>query len=330
MGGRGSRSRRKREMLARRSATKETDRPKSDIGQAIEGKSMPETEGIYEHSCSTTAPILHQDGEPAINQEARPGNEQQTEGTNDNTPFQVAVPDPMNNKGDNKPKESQEDTNTTQTKPDASQPSKIGCVRKWKIAGGILMLILTAVMAGANVIYAIFGYYQLSAMNEQLTHMREASDLEYRPWIGYRNAILKELKAGDKIDCALWFVNTGKTPAFRVKWDLVIRVDVPNANIYELLGVDPRVDISAHMDSRFPDVKITTAPNAVMRCPADCKFQVSDQLLEDIRTKKKVLYMIGVIVYFDMHAVRHTTYTCHTINHDGKDITEYDQFNDMD
>jgi hypothetical protein len=228
---------------------------------------------------------------------------------------------------------------------------------------------LTAIVAAANCLYALLAWRQLTAMKDQakvmsgqleqmkadsnstsvamdkqlkamkdqgdamakqLDQMRETSNLEYRPWVGYRARVMEQIAVGKEIRCDLVFRNTGKTPAFRVRVSSSFFYWPPKANIRERLRTGCNGELLFLPDEPFlPPTEMTIAPNADGTVGATCTLCICDETLTEIRTRRFVLYLVSTVVYEDMWGKTHTTNHCHTVDPDGKDITQYEQYNEM-
>ena len=76
-----------------------------------------------------------------------------------------------------------------------------------------LLIAFTAVIAIANSIYVGFSLWQLCILQGQLTHIREASHLEQRAWIGISGATHEPIEPNKPVKIKFTFTNTGRTPA---------------------------------------------------------------------------------------------------------------------
>ena len=196
----------------------------------------------------------------------------------------------------------------------------------WKIAGGVLMVVLTAVMAGANVIYAILGYYQLSTMNGQLDRMETDSLLDSRAWVGCSTIGHKAIVQGQRIEVEVVFTNSGKTPAVDMTFcgSICIR--------------EPGYDIITHAASKEkttgwlnPTGKGPLAPNSSILLPFSSSkdLEVSKPLAEQIKSGNLVVYVFGRIIYRDIFEREHRTWFCYTADPATNLMYAYNQYNGM-
>jgi hypothetical protein len=302
-----------------------------------------------QHGKATTPPA-NQGTKPAIDKKTRSHDEQQAESPQNKTPSHGVPAGYIDNKGDSDPKRAKEDARASDNKQNPPLTARTKTIRRCKLIGGALMIVLTAVMAGANVIYAILGVRQLSIMSGQLKQMKtdsesssiatdrqlaimegqlkqmqEASQLEQRAWVGLARASHTKIVRGTKkIGVEFRFINTGKTPAIIESAGRTLCVRKSDCDMEAMANTQMAAWMS-ETRSRGP-----LAPNAGFTMDPSIEVN-SDSGIEAIRSGNARVFMVGRIAYRDFFGKEHETKFCYYVL-DPCDVTmtEHHQYNYMD
>ena len=196
---------------------------------------------------------------------------------------------------------------------------------KWKRMSlpNRLLIVFTAVIAGANLIYAGLSLWQLSVLRGQLNHMEEASHLDHRAWIGLANGFHGGIKAGLKLECELRFVNTGRTPAINV------------SSKYYILYRPQNFDIDSFDKSKLLKIpgpspsQGTLSPGAIATVLANSGATLSEAEASQLISGTLAAYIFGYVRYKDVFGTSHETEYCYVVEPGTKNLQVYHQHNSM-
>lgn len=170
---------------------------------------------------------------------------------------------------------------------------------------------------------------QLEQMKADSDQMREASHLDSRAWVGISAASHQPVTIGRKIEFEFRFTNTGKTPALNVTAFHAVCHAAFGANIETFAAECERTGWQNIVSQR------PIAPNAVAPISFDSmKLEVSEPLLEEIKSGKVIVYALGKLIYDDIFGRKHKTWYCFIIDPSKAHLVDhmhaYKEYNGMD
>jgi hypothetical protein len=152
-------------------------------------------------------------------------------------------------------------------------------------------------ITGVGAVAAIF-YGGITYMQWQDAHYNFMVD--QRAWIGVKNIDIR--LDGNKLLANVVVSNTGKTPALDVRYTATIDTRHNAGNIEQFIREPHKV--SSEGSSSI------LAPNAILIMPMSPSDILAADLIEDIKSGKKTVYLFGETTYLDYFRRSHTTRFC--------------------
>jgi len=213
-------------------------------------------------------------------------------------------------------------TNNKEYPNETKQGRRHTIYEKWKQTSlpNRLLIIFTAVIATANLIYATLLLWQLFILQEQLIYIQEVSHLDQRAWIGIETIAIEPIKTDKKkLSFHIVFINTGKTPAINIKMDFRISIHLKEDDIPTFFEQD-------NLEHDFGQAFLT--PNGRLDQPYEENMIPS--IIEAIESGKTVLWVLVKIEYYDIFRNVHKTHVCLRYYPKIMKLKIYDKFNYID
>jgi hypothetical protein len=155
--------------------------------------------------------------------------------------------------------------------------------------------------------------------------------LEQRAWIGVTQVYSPEytdgdnkvyLKEGQKIKAEIILINSGKTPAKRVRPLSFILFIKPNIDPFRNNKIDKIITntLNVHKNVQSNDVLQPGIRTHIFPPTIPEEAIVTKSTIDDIKHERYCLYIIGLITYEDVFDIKHLTKFCMVLD---KDLTHW-------
>ena len=190
-----------------------------------------------------------------------------------------------------------------------------------------LLIVFTAVIATANLIYAVFSLWQLSILRGQLAQMQEVSHLEQRAWVGVSNASYDAIEPNKPATGKFIFKNTGKTPATIITQGHTVCIRPADFDVEALAKTKKETTWKTEKP-----IQKCIAPNASMALnfSTSKEHPLSDEVVKSINSGELRLYVIGHIIYSDIFGFEHQTKFCGIAKPNTTEMNVHHKYNYMD
>jgi hypothetical protein len=142
---------------------------------------------------------------------------------------------------------------------------------------------------------------------QELDQAIKMSELDQRAWVGVKSIDLVPLEIDKPLATSVRLVNTGKTIALNAVMDIVQETTGSDLDIakFALSKDRPRSKVHSPM---------VMFPNFEVGLPIQTPQKINAQDVENIKTRKLLVYIFGEIHYLDIFRHPHLTHFCGKLN----------------